>query len=129
MNILLAVVVIFGPAFEVTKGTIVREDGTEVQVGPGTFIPAPYSIKLAKEIVDLRADVKVCQVRLQECTTKYDNLNSHYLTTDKKHRSANRKLQLKLLAANSWFNRWGKIVLACVVVGGATAFVTWEVAR
>jgi len=113
----------------VTSGVLIV-GGSEVKVGPGTFIPAPRDADLAKRIIVKNEKIAELLVRIEVCEKKaFEVFNSR---TKREHdinviwRERYNELELENILLRSWWNRWGKTALWCLVSAGAAAILSWE---
>ena len=131
MMILAVFLLLADPSSITVTGGTLKVGEQEIQVGPGTFIPAPFDADLAKKIVDTQAQVDTLKVQLQTCQKESQLKESYWLDRETKvedfYQERNKALQDQIDDLKGWWNEWGKPVLsdvvAAVVAAGGTYFI------
>lgn len=115
------------------QGGRVVVDGKEREVGPGTFIPAPYDADLAKKIIDCHAEQYKLKVMLDSCEKKFVRYDEYWDSREKKlvafYEKDQERLARELERATGWWNEWGKPVLSAILSAAVATITTWGVMR
>lgn len=116
----------------VQRGKVIVGD-KEQDIGPGTFIPAPYDADLAKKIIDCHAEQDKLKVMLDSCEKRFLRYDSYWEEREKKlvgYYEDNQKLLKDQLAqATGWWNEWGKPVLSAIISASVATITTWGIMK
>jgi len=115
------------------QGGRVVIDGKEREVGPGTFIPAPYDADLAKKIIECHAEYDKLKVMLDSCEKKFVRYDEYWDSREKKliafYEKDQERLARELERATGWWNEWGKPVLSAILSAAVATITTWGIMR
>lgn len=116
----------------VQSGKIVV-DGKEREIGPGTFIPAPFDKELAKKIIDCNAERDKLIVKLDNCEQKFLRFDKYWDEQQQKltdfYEAENIRLNKEIKDSRNWWNEWGKPVLCAIISAAAATLTTWMVMK
>lgn len=115
------------------QGGRVVVDGKEREVGPGTFIPAPYDADLAKKIIDCHAEQDKLKVMLDSCEKKFVRYDEYWDSREKKlvafYEKDQERLTKELARATGWWNEWGKPVMSAILSAAVATITTWGIMK
>jgi hypothetical protein len=120
-------------AIAVHDGILHTQDGKEVKINSGTFIPDPEDKALAKGIVDRDAEIAKLRVQLTTCESKQNDFELWWKGRENKltefYETENVRLKTELDSKDSWWNRWGSQVVVGILSMAIGGFVGYEVGR
>ena len=126
-------VIILAQVITLSSGTVVTKNGEQLTIGSGSFIPSPFDIELANSILnykeeilnlklDLKTEIKKFEVFKDASRIREDEVKSFYL---EKYRAE--RLENEIL--NSWWNKYGKVILWVGIGVAGSAFLIWGMCR
>jgi len=130
---MLIAIIILTQAIAITSGEVVTDQGERLTIGSGSFIPTPFDMELAQKILgykekilhlelDLKVEIEKFDVFKEASRTREDKIKDFYLEKYKAERLENEIL-------NSWWNRYGKIILWVGIGAAGSAFLIWGMCR
>uniref|UniRef100_A0A6H2A1P3 Uncharacterized protein n=1 Tax=viral metagenome TaxID=1070528 RepID=A0A6H2A1P3_9ZZZZ len=133
MPIIIIILLQVAQAITITSGEVVTDKGEQLTIGSGSFIPSPFDMELAQKILgykekvlhlelDLKIEIEKFEVFKEASRTREDKIKDFYL---EKYRAE--RLENEIL--NSWWNRYGKIILWVGVSIAGSAFLVWGMCR
>ncbi len=126
---MILVLILIGQSISITSGKAVTPSGHEITLGPGTFIPDPEDKILAKKIVDKNAKIKELEAKLDSCHEMEQITINHWIDIESRWHKSYDTLEIKYLATQAWWYKWGETVMFCAISAAAGVFTTWSVMK
>jgi len=123
------VMILIAQSISIVSGNAVTSSGHEITLGKGTFIPDPEDKALAKKIVEKNSKIKELEAMLESCRNMQQVTIKHWIEIEDKWEKGYDSLELKYLATQTWWYRWGETTIFCVVSAAAGALATWAITK
>jgi len=133
MNILICIILLADPVISigVKSGIIIDTNNMEITIKAGTFIPDPHDKILAKKIEGKNSEIKILKTKLDTIEKKRELDAVHFESKEKEQQKywngRWKGAQVEIAYLKSPWNRYGKIIMWCVISAAGAAGITYLV--